>query len=164
MEGYFTEALKKIEDYEEVPYYLESKVRDLSSALSVRETGDIIHFLIKMHRIVEGIRYLGKNKALVNICRFLEDLKRVPQDKGRSKNAYEHTLNVLDKIPRDNEVLRWVGLLHDSGKVDSHKLHDNFYHHAKFSKQFAEVFTGLYDVPHKEKICNIIEHHMWPLD
>lgn len=164
IEKYFIDSLYIIEKNEIVPYYLESKVKDLSKILTIDQKGDIINFIVKMDHAVDGIRYFSKNKILYDILPFLEELKSVPQDKGRSKNAFEHTLNVLSIVPSDNVVLRWVALLHDSGKLNSFKFHNNFYHHAKFSKDFAESFLSVYKIINKEKICNIIENHMIPLD
>lgn len=164
IKDYFISALQYISKKEVVPYYIDSKIRDLAPILSVEDIGFIIMVLLNIDNPVDGIRYFSKNKVLNTIFPFLDNLKSVPQDKGKTKNAYEHTLNVLSLIPSDDIMLRIVALLHDSGKYDSYRIHKNFYSHADFSSKFAEVFMLLYEMPYKDRVIKIIKYHMKPLD
>lgn len=58
-------------------------------------------------------------------------------------DVYNHTLNVLDRIPHDAphlEALRWAALFHDTGKVETQKPSDKegygytFFNHESYSK------------------------------
>jgi hypothetical protein len=95
---------------------------------------------------------------------IIEDLKNIPQKKVGSKDAFEHTLRVIDQVPCDYIVLRWVALLHDIGKVKSCAVDYHFHNHARYSKESAEIICKVFHVQYEEEICSIVENHMYPLD
>jgi hypothetical protein len=151
------------------PYYLENKIQDMFVSYSIDEYREIMQDIIQNEGAGSCLRYLSKNKLLTHLCTPLESMKRIPQDKGRSKNALEHTINVLDSVPIDNIILRWVALLHDTGKVDcffnpEEFNQHGFHRHSKFSVEFAEIFCEVFQVAQMEKVIHIIKHHMEPLD
>lgn len=160
---YFLKAIETINHDRVPPYYLDTKVRDGHQFLSVSQSGLILHSLIKSEKSVNQIRYLDKTQSLFAIFPFLLQLKFVPQSKKKSRNAFQHTLRVLDKIPNDNIILKWVALFHDLGKYDSYNIEKNFIKHADYSYKLCKTLCDMYRIQSKRKICNIVRYHMEPL-
>ncbi len=162
---YFIEVFKGQVAFDSIaPYYLESKVCDLAPSLSLRERSDILHFIVGSDNARFQLQYLSKKKILLYLIPSLERLKRVPQNKGKSKNAFEHTLRVLDCVPVDNAPLRWAALLHDLGKYDSYLADKNFRYHQIYSAEIADSLCVAYAVQQEEKVRSIVKNHMFPLD
>ena len=161
---FYTSAISYIENGDPPSYFIDSKIRDLSKHLGQIDKNVILHETLQSSKASEIFRYFNKNKALEYICWNLDVLRFVPQDKGKSNNAFDHTLKVIDVVPKERTLLRWVALLHDFGKYDSHVIDKNFRRHQLFSHRTAEIFTRLYEVPEAAKVVNIVKNHMFPLD
>jgi len=161
---YYEEAILSIEQDKVPAYYLDSKIRDLSEHLSYSDKNFILLKILSSNCPSNIFRYLNKNKALIHICWHLDSLRFVPQNKGKSKNAFDHTLRVMDAVPKERITLRWVALLHDLGKHDSYYIDKNFNKHQIYSYNIAKIFTKLYDIEEDKKIVNIVRNHMFPLD
>lgn len=162
---HFTEVLREQTAFDSIaPYYLESKICDLAPSLSLRERSDILHFVVGSDSARFQFQYLSKKKILLYLIPSLERLKRVPQNKGKSKNAFEHTLRVLDCVPVDNTPLRWAALLHDLGKYDSYLQDQNFRYHQIYSAEIADSLCVAYAVQEEEKVRSVVRNHMFPLD
>jgi putative nucleotidyltransferase with HDIG domain len=74
----------------------------------------------------------------------LERCVGVTQNEFHPDDVYWHTLKVCDAAPRGSLVVRWAGLLHDLGKVDTRQtIHDDagsrvvFYGHEVISADMA---------------------------
>lgn len=160
---YFLSAIKSINKNKIPPYYLDTKVRDGYRFLSVSDSGLILHDVLKSEKSVEQIRYLDKTKSLFFVFPFLLQLKFIPQSKKKSRTAFQHTLRVLNEIPNDNIMLKWVALFHDLGKYDSYNIEKNFIKHADYSYKLSKILCDMYSIKPKRKICNIIRYHMEPL-
>ena len=161
---FFFDAIDCISKKEEVPYFIDTKIRNLHSSLSISESGEILFYILQNNNAGEVFRYFSKNQALQSIFLSLDNLRRVPQNKGKSSNAFEHSIKVLDLVPIDNIDLRWVALFHDLGKYDSYISDQNFNRHQIYSYDMALHFCLLYEIQNREKICSIIKNHMFPLD
>lgn len=147
-----------------VPYYIEGKIRDLHAHLSLEEQSIVIEDIISKDKAGLCFRYLFTNKALRSIFTPLYLLSKVPQDKGKSRNAFEHTLRVVDAVPIDYLSLRWVALFHDLGKYDSHNHDKNFYCHANYSAEITKLLLRVYEIQNGDLILNVVKNHMFPLD
>lgn len=147
-----------------VPYYIEGKIRDLHQHLSFEEQSIVVSNIVRNDHAGLCFRYLNNFKALSNILTPLAQLHKVPQDKGKSRNALDHTLRVLDKIPVENINLRWVALFHDLGKYDSYKRDKNFFCHASYSADITKLLCKIYELYHSDMIINVVKNHMFPLD
>jgi len=162
--NYFIDSLYKVDNHETVPYYLEIKTKDYINILSVKDIEIILKFIIHSKHPVDCFKYLKKNKLLDRIFPYLNRLVKIPQKKHKTKNAFAHTMNVLELIGEENIDLRWVALFHDLGKYDSYVKYGNFKNHALYSYQLSLGLCKMYNIPHSEKICTIVKNHMFPLD
>ena len=162
---YFIDALKKQTEFDSItPYFIESKICSIAPSLLLAEISDILHYIVGSDHARYQFQYLSKKKILKYIIPALDLLKKVPQNKGKSRNAFEHTLGVIDCVPADNTPLRWAALFHDLGKHDSYLIDKNFLHHQKFSAEIADSLCVAYSVQHSDKVCSIVKNHMYPLD
>lgn len=164
MINYFLSAIDYIVDENKVPYFLDGKIRDLIVTLSISEKGLLIKKILASKNTSRVLRFFNQNNTLSNILPYLSILKRVKQNKGRSKNAYEHTLRVIEKVPNDNTLLKTVALFHDFGKYDCWVKRENFYRHAEYSTYICRDLCKLYNISQSEEICAIVSGHMYPLD
>ena len=165
MVSWYFKAIDCINNQKEVPYYIESKIRDLWVYLSSKEKKELIERVLYSKKPSLGFRYLNKNKILSEVFRPLYSLQRVPQNKHKSKNALEHTLRVIDTVPADNKLLRWVALFHDLGKHDSYVKDNNFIKHAYYSAEITNLYMSyIFKLPEAKKIIKIVQNHMLPLD
>ncbi len=161
---YFFQLCDIINNNEDVPYHLEIKIVDIVKLLTIDEISDIIHYILAKQRASDIIRYLSHIKVSKYIFYIIEDLKYIPQRKSGSKDAFEHTLRVIEKTPADHNILRWVALLHDTGKIKSLAVDYNFHNHARYSRENAEIICKVFHVPYADDVCTIVENHMYPLD
>ena len=164
MINYFLDALKYISENKGVPYFLEGKIRDLGNTLSIKDNGQIIKFIIKHNNASDCFRYLNNRKLLRHIFPPLHNLKAVPQNKKQSKNAFEHTIRVLDCVPIEKLDLRWVALFHDLGKSECFKDNENFIHHNVYSAGLTTTYCDIFEIPKANKIRKIVYNHMLPQD
>jgi len=164
MINYFYDFVNHINKNEKVPYFIECKIKDLLCSLTLEERSDVLHHIVSSEKSSDCFRYLDKNKILGFLDMAIGGLRKIPQNKGKSKNALDHTLRVLDEVPTDLIDLKWVALFHDLGKDVSHHFYDNFNNHAIFSHNIAEKLCSLYKIQRPHKICSIVKNHMFPLD
>jgi len=161
---YFNQAITLISAKAVLPYYLDVKVKELSDFLSQQEKTTLIKRILFLDNSSECFRYFSKRKALQSIFYYLDILKKIPQNKGRSKNAFDHTLRVLDQVPIEDGTLRWVAIFHDLGKYDAHRVDHHFRNHQAYSYEITKILCEVYDVPNKKKVVNLVKNHMFPLD
>jgi len=164
MTRYFFDIIEKLSNNQEIPYHLETKAIDLIDNISISEQGDIIRFILQQPKPSIIFYYFNNIKVLEHLFIYLFRLKSLVQNKKNSKNAFEHTLKVIDLIPFDDIDLRWCGLFHDLGKYDSYNANNNFFNHAIFSSKLTESFVNLFNIEHKDKIISVVSNHMYPLD
>lgn len=160
----FILAAKHISKKETVPYYIESKLNDLSVILEYNDIAELLYFILSNDRAGDVFRYFNRTKILKNIFYPARNLVFVPQKKGRAKNAFEHTMNVIESVPIDNISLRYSALFHDLGKYKSHMQDGHFRNHQIYSYEIAKEFCALYSIPNSEKILVVVKNHMFPLD
>lgn len=158
---FFLEACDYISSGKNPPYYIETKVRDLSPALLSNESHVILNYSIKSNNTSDILRYFSKNRAIKHIAPSLYLLHKIPQNKKISKNAFEHTLRVIDLI--SEPYMKWSGYFHDLGKYNTFTLNKNFQNHEEYSLQYAEQCCLKYNIANSDKICSIVKHHMEPL-
>ena len=161
--NYFLDAIKSINNNEVPQYFLESKIKDLGALLTIRDCGDIILEMLCSEKPSDSFRYFEKKKALFYIFPILDCCKLISQNKHRSKNVFDHTIKVIDIIPRDNIDLRWAGLFHDLGKRDCSLFHNDFYKHSAISAKLFDSYSEMFNIQNKVKITKIILYHMLPL-
>jgi hypothetical protein len=135
----------------------------LGIILDYKDKGVLLEYILSKPQAPNILRYLHRQQILAMIIRELADLSVVPQNKGRSKNAFEHTMNVIDATPCDNMQLRWAAMLHDIGKYRSFFQDGHFNHHAVYSTEYAAIACSLYNVQYVG-VIDIVNNHMFPLD
>ena len=160
----FLEVCDRLSQGEEVPYYLESKIFDLSLILETEEISEILHFIMLHGNAANTFRYLNRKQVLKNLLPDIYNLVSVPQKKGRARNAFEHTMNVIEAVPIDIDYLRWVALLHDTGKYYSYMEDGDFKSHATYSYNYSKAFLTVFGISNDKKILVIVKNHMFPLD
>ena len=113
-------------------------------------------------------KYLDLMREL-NIWTYLippiTKLFNLPQNKKyHDNNAWYHTLNVVDKVPK-NRVLRFAALLHDIGKGETFSENEtgiHFYQHEvvgiKIIEEFFENLVLAKD--EKREIIDLVRNHM----
>ena len=82
------------------------------------------------------------------------------------KDVYNHTMEVLDKIPSDL-LLRMTALFHDIGKVKTQSKKNgkiSFINHETISSNLAKkiLMRLKYPMNFIKKVCFLIENHMYP--
>ena len=161
---YFLDALKCVVEGREVSYFLEGKIKDLGNALTIKDNEAIVKFILNNENASGCFRYLNKKKLLQHIFVPLHNLKAVAQNKKKSKNAFEHTIRVLDCVPVKDIDLRWVALFHDLGKSECLKDNDNFIYHNVYSAGLTDTYCEIFNIPRSHKIRKIVYNHMLPQD
>ena len=81
--NYFLDALYQIDNYETVPYYLESKIKDYINFLSTEDVKIILNFIMQSENPVRCFKYLRKNRLLSKIFIYLDMLYNIPQKKHK---------------------------------------------------------------------------------
>jgi len=120
-----------------------------------------------------GIRRLCSMKLMDYIFPEFINLKNIEQGKNHIKDAFHHSLMVLDKGARIdhkeyNLEFRLACLLHDIAKPET-KTEDetgvHFYgHHFVGSKKARKALRRLkYDNDTIDRVCHLIKYHMTPI-
>ena len=96
---------------------------------------------------VWGVNMLYSTGLINNIIPELRQLTGLEQGRYHNKDAYEHTMDVLERVPAKME-LRMAALLHDIGKPKTRESHEHneysFYDHQIVGEQMAEeILTRL---------------------
>lgn len=146
-----------------------------TTASAVRKMKDTINS-VSSERLREELTKLicGKNAKQVLtiysdvIFEVIPELKPLykydQKTKYHSHDAWEHTLIVLDKMPR-SEIGRWAALLHDMGKPKTQTIDNDgqahYYGHPERSSEIAEVILKRLKFSKKvsESVLLLIKYH-----
>lgn len=93
-------------------------------------------------------------------------LKKIPQSKQNSKNAFHHSLTIVDLVESD-PMLRWAALLHDIGKANFSYREDgslDFRNHEYEGFKLARNIVKRYKISRAGDICTLVRYHTHPLD
>lgn len=97
----------------------------------------------------------------------LNELKKVPQNKQNSDNAFHHSLMVVSNVVA-NPVLKWAALLHDIGKTKGETdITGNivsFRNHEYESFLLAKNILKRSKIGNKSDISYLVRFHSHPLD
>ena len=164
--GIFLSTNQYLRDKKTPPYYLESKMYDLSFVLSNKEKYLVVSDIVEHDKAASIFRYYKRNRILSELFPELDKLSAVPQRKSKSRNAFEHVMNVLEQIDCSSAYYRWLAIFHDLGKHKSFFEDHNFNKHALYSCEITEVILSKWDIVNIKKDLMIaqIKAHMWPLD
>jgi len=116
-------------------------------------------------RPVWGINMLYATGLINNIIPELRMLTGLQQGRYHNKDAYEHTMDVLWKVPAKME-LRMAALLHDIGKPQTREPHEHneysFYDHQIVGEEMAEKILTRLRFTNKEidHIKKLVRLHM----
>lgn len=164
LSDYFLRAFDFIREGTEIPYYIEVKIKSIVYAITPNDQKIIVNNIMKNDKAGLVLKYLERNKLLEHVFNPLYWLSFVPQDKASSKNAFEHVIKVIDEVPVDYELLRWVALFHDLGKHKSYVEDGHFNKHSIYSANQCGYYCDVFGLSERVKICTIVRNHMFPLD
>lgn len=107
---------------------------------------------------VRSLDELGFLKLIVPEFDLLKGLNQGPHHRY---DAAEHTLKVIDALPKDYKM-RLVGLLHDLGKYDANKAFFNLHGHEEYSTNKAIEIADRLKLSNEDKkyITHMVQHHM----
>lgn len=132
----------------------------------------IERIVVEMDKMLAG-KYVGRAIKLFvasglskEILPELNDILNIEQPKEyHIKDVFEHTISVVENVPKDMVDLRWAALLHDVGKCKTMEVIDgsiHFYRHEYVGSAIAENILRRMKCS-KEKINYItamVELHM----
>ena len=118
-----------------------------------------------------GVDEMVKRGLMKNIIPEVLELRNIEQGRHHFKDAYGHTLLVLDKTkgfdfgPRENAILRLAALLHDIAKPLTKTESDgevHFYNHQAIGAQMVkEILPRLkFDSETTKRVANLVHWHM----
>lgn len=120
-----------------------------------------------------GIDILVNTGLMQYIIPELYGLIELSQGKNHIKDAYEHTLNVLNRGAlrehgEDTLVFRLACLLHDIGKQKTYTMVGtdvHFYDHQMVGAEMADVILRrlTYSNEERERVVQLVKCHMMPL-
>lgn len=113
--------------------------------------------------MIEGMR---KSGILEQVLPELTRCFGFEQNKHHEFDIYEHTLRMLDAVPRDFPLIRWAALFHDLGKVDTcenYGVNATFYSHEKVSAEASSRIMQRMKFGNAASACiiNLVKHHMY---
>lgn len=165
MINYFLDAVDYIENGKSIPYYIDSKICDPIVFLDYEQASLVLHKIIEGKNPANIFRFFEKHKILLPNFGFLYELRRIPQNKHKSKDVFDHTMRVLESIPDGHQILlKWAALFHDIGKGISNHQDNNFYKHAEYSLKLTKVIAKLYNIRCADALETIVQYHMLPLE
>lgn len=126
--------------------------------------GGLLNYILESYDASYILRKLNSLSILFYVLPEVSLLSAIPQSKAQSKDAFEHTLRVLNCVPYDDMILRWVALLHDIGKYDVFVKNNNFHNHQNASYELSKRILERYNIANADLISTIIKYHMYPLD
>ncbi len=92
------------------------------------------------------------------------------QNEFHVHDVFEHTLSVLERAPKDNQIVRWAALYHDLGKPHTLSVGDDgrrhFYDHERISYDLCRQSMEKLKFSNKEteRVSLLVKLHMRPLD
>jgi len=114
-----------------------------------------------------GIRLLVELGLLAHIVPEVLEMLGMPQDRGRYKDVFTHTLAVVENVP-PNLVLRWAALLHDIAKPRTISFDEkgevSFIGHELVGEQMTrEILRRLrFDNRTIKKVAKLVRMHLRP--
>lgn len=138
------------------------RLRDISQE---RIAEELNRLLVAPHPAY-GLRLLADLGLMGEVLPELLAMRDMPQGGRRFKNVFDHTLQVVAKVPPDPD-LRWAALLHDIGKPatigwENGQVH--FRGHERVGAEIAErLLTRLrFDRQRIERITKLVALHLRP--
>lgn len=113
-----------------------------------------------------GIRLLVELGLMAYIIPEVLEMLGMPQDRGRYKDVFTHTLAVVENVP-PTPVLRWAALLHDIAKPRTISFENgevSFIGHELVGEQMArEILRRLrFDNKTIQKVAKLVRMHLRP--
>jgi putative nucleotidyltransferase with HDIG domain len=142
----------------------------LSTVSAERVREELSKLLTQCDRPSAGFELLRRANALRPVFPELDRCVGVTQNEYHPDDVYWHTLKVCDAAPRESLVVRWAGLLHDLGKVDTRQVvHEDdaarvvFYGHEVVGAEIAvRVLDRLrYPKTFVQRCAQLVREHMF---
>lgn len=149
---------------EPIPYYITGSIYTALRVHSGYEIGGVLRYILSLPEASAVLSVFRKLDVFEVIFPDLQYVIHIPQSKAKSKNVFDHIMNVIDVVPEDDINMRWVALLHDLGKIITYTEKFNFLNHERFSVQMARRSLDRFDIANQEEIVETISNHMLPLD
>jgi tRNA nucleotidyltransferase (CCA-adding enzyme) len=156
---------------------------DAATAAAMRDAGELLatvsaervqeefsKLLTQCDRPSVGFEMLRQAGGLRVVFAELDRCEGVTQNEYHPDDVYWHTLKVCDAAPRASLLVRWAGLLHDLGKVDTRQIvHEDdgprvvFYGHEVVSEEIAtRVLERLrYPRAFVQRCAHLVREHMY---
>lgn len=115
--------------------------------------------------IIKSLKFMSITGILYVIAPELLKLQQVQQSFPHTKNVWEHTLSVVEKIKPEPD-LRWAALFHDIGKPDTAGTDEtgtvHFLEHEHIGRKIWDCVADRFKMSNdrREKIGSLIENHM----
>lgn len=141
--------------------------KNLARFLSVERIRDEILKTLPGKNVKDGIKCMSENGLFDYILPEFNNLRGLEQPpEYHKKDAYEHTLDVIDYLPKEKPLLRLAGMFHDIGKPETKSIDESgrirFYNHEKVgSVLFNEIGKRLkLSNDAIEYVSNLIRNHL----
>ncbi|MBI4507345.1 MAG: HD domain-containing protein [Chloroflexi bacterium] len=138
------------------------RLRDISQ----ERIGDELSRLLVAPHPAHGLRLLADLGLMREVLPEVLATRDMPEGGRRFKNVFDHTLQVVEKVPPDLD-LRWAALLHDVGKPETIGWDDGQVHfrgHEVVGAAMAErLLTRLrFDRQRVERVARLVAMHLRP--
>lgn len=138
------------------------KLRDISR----ERIADELDRLMVAPQPAYGLRLMADLSLLREVLPEVLAMREMPEAGRRFKNVFDHTLQVVERVPPDAD-LRWAALLHDIGKPATIGWEDGQVHFRGHEVVGAEitrqVLTRLrFDRQRIERIAKLVAMHLRP--
>lgn len=136
--------------------------------VSPERVRDEINKILAEKNPSKALKIMDEINLLFEILPEVARLKNLEQPaKYHADDAFTHTLKVLDRIKRDDIILKMAALLHDTGKYATYKKDSGkicFYGHDVKSAKEAEIILKRlrYSKEFIQKTVSVIRNHMYP--
>ena len=142
----------------------------LATVSAERVQEEFSKLLTQCEQPSQGFELLRQTGGLRVVFPELDRCEGVTQNEYHPDDVYWHTLKVCDAAPRPSLTVRWAGLLHDLGKVDTRQvIHEAdgprvvFYGHEVVSAEHAvRVLERLrYPRAFVQRCAHLVREHMF---